>query len=644
MKMCKFTMLSIVTFAGVILAGCNGGGNAGPAATTQYGQMTVESAQQLGVYSNLKTALYPVMLSYGYYGTESNYQKANVANTKSIYNYDTLGNLASSSYFKAESVSAYAIQYTTPGVNATTEPLDVVHNVSGLVIIPNGITPRGVVMYFHPTTFGKNQVPSCLGRLTGGATVSQNIPAYCNVTSLDNTGAEVFSQLAAIYAARGFIVLAPDYVGQGADYSSVHPYVAYPENNVLTAFNMMAPMRQILAQAPFNISASTALPLFVTGYSEGGGYALKASQLAQTSQAQLLANNNLQLKITSPQEGAYSLPDQMNFAFEDNYDGLFSCSSVESNCGNNDMMKTDQSGPTDVVDAMNNWDIVSAPSAAGSKPALTSYVLTAVANYTFHNISGAYDTEMNHQFWAQINMPGGVVANLYQLYSGVYGTKYTGGTISAAIVGNATTINSYDTYESKNVTFFILGNPFPYTMKAYYYGSNNSALNFINEGVTTDPNFIQILKTGSTYNWKTSSPINLIHLAYDSLVPVINANQAYSCMKHGISYPGSATSESSVAECNPAVASSGLIESTIIQNFQIVNNATQLTPMISASAVNPYAISKFWVKPELNGVTLPFGGLPFDHGNISALGNIVALCTFENALDYGSNSGTCPNL
>lgn len=651
MKLKAVVLASCSTLMSLSLIACNGGGSSGPTTSANYGGIISESAQNIGVYSNIAKTLYPITLQAGNFATisgasftESDYQTANKLNSATAFNFAPFAPITTNpGYFKAGSVAAYAIQYATPGQNATSDPAQIVRTASGLIIIPKNITPRGVVVYFHPTTFGKNQVPSCLGPVaTGAGNMSANIPSYCNVTSLDNTGAATFAMLSSIFAARGFVVVAPDYVGQGVDYNNVHPYVVYPDNNVWAAFNMFPAMRKILAEN--NIPSSLNLPLLITGYSEGGGYALDASRIAQTSAADLLAKNNLTLKITSPQEGAYSLVDQMNFAFNNNNDGAFNCSSNPSyDCGNVDMMQEQPSmDVTESVATMNNWNIVSAPNAAGYKPALTSYVLTAAMYYSFHNISGAYNYAMNPAFWSGINMAvvgGSGLANLYQLYSGVYGSVYTGTQISGAIVANTFTVNNYDPISSPTLTVFSpfggVKAPFP----ANHYGTNSAGTLFINQGVSTDPQFKQILAGGSTYNWHTNSPINLIHMVYDSAVTVINSHQAYSCMKNGVDFIGSGGMVSSAGVCTTQ-GSGNMIESTIIQNFQLTNNYFQLLPLEDDDTANSFANSQFWTKNQADASL----GTPYDHADMFVQGSIAALCTFENQLASGSNSGVCPNL
>lgn len=672
----KRLLLSILGFcsAGAILTACGGTGNAGPMANAGYGDVVSVSAQNFAGMESVPIALLNNITLYaGYYSESSTefvsdamYTNANADNTLGSYNYDIEAITSNAAKLGISTVSAFAVQYKTPGQNANTTPAQVVRTASGLVVVPNTTTTpiRGVVVYFHPTTFAKNDVPSCiLG--------SSKNPEYCHSdkSPLDpEAGLADFASFASIYAARGFVVVAPDYVGQGADWDNVHPYVAYPETNVLSAFYMFPAMRQILATR--GVSTQTTLPLFITGYSEGGGYALKASQMAQGVSANILAENNLSLKITSPQEGAYSLTDQMNFAFADLSDGVLNCADNPDpsfKCGESDAMLGDYVTINPVVSQMNNWNIVSAAYAAATKPALTSYVLTAAMYYNFYNLSSAYDFAMNHQFWSHIPMLGsGVIETLYGLYSG-NGIKYTGGQISGSIVYNTTNINNYDvSAESYPVNFYldpvlaltagINVLPFELPPKTPGYGLNNQGSSFINQGIQTNPQFISLLANGSTYNWQTKSPINLIHMNYDSAVTVINAHQAYSCMKYGKSFAGSGDLVGSKSACTTA-PSGDLIESTIIANYQLTNNTEQLSPMdlgdpSFGSDVNKLAHSQFWspistligtsdaIPPELN----QFLGLPFDHGNMFVLGNIIALCTFENSIKDGTNSGVCPDF
>lgn len=664
MKFKHYLISTLVASTAVALSACGGTGSAGPTATANYGQVESILLQKvMGTESVPLIALERITANIGYYSESTTaykpeyaFESANAANTKSEYNYD-ISAFVNGGYNKANTVSAYAIKYQTPGQNADTMPAQVVRTASGLVIVPNTNEIRGVVVYFHPTSLGKNQVPSCI--LLKG--VPNNAPEYCKQQSgfeSETTGFGYYATLAAVYASRGFVVVAPDYVGQGNDWNNVHPYVAYPENNVLSAFYMFPAMRQILAER--GIESSQQLPLFITGYSEGGGYALKASQMAQNNVAGLISNNNLLLKITSPQEGAYSLKDQMDFAFTNLSDGVLNCANSTDpsfKCGESDAMESNGTIKNPAVSQMNNWNIGSSMYAAQAKPPLTSYVLTAAMYYSFNNMSTAYNFAMNNQFWSNINMGGGVIATLYGLYSGIMGHAYSGGAIGTAIIANTMSIKStvngeyYNQAESlPNFTFYNvpLVGKLRLPQPNGYYGANNQGTIFINQGVNSSPDFQQILVQGSTYNWKTTSPINFIHMVYDSAVTVLNSHQAYTCMKDGTNFTGSGDLVASGGQCSTA-ASGNMIESTIIPNYQLTNNMYQLAAWNSTYNIpNPVAHSKFWTsaagldKNNVLNVNEKGLGVPFDHGNMFVLGNIIALCTFENQIADGTNSGICP--
>lgn len=698
MKLKQYLISAAVSISAMsLLAACNGGNNSGPQSSANYGQVVNISPQQLNViessllnsmFENTLGLTFPKDVSYstplatgtisigaGNFGIDG-YMGTNSSDTTESYNFNPLNNFLINSLDMQTgqpnegpyanngvvgSVSAYAIKYLTPGQNADTDPNQITRTASGLVIVPNMLAGesaiKGVVVYFHPTTPGKNQVPSCLGSPISEPSalipvalpaISSNVPSYCTVNNqpLDNVGAGTFAMLASVFADNGYIVVAPDYVGQGSDYDNVHPYVAYPENNVYSAFNMFPAMRQILTKY-HNIPTSKNYPLFITGYSEGGGYALKAAQMAQGSDAATLVKNNLTLKITSPQEGAYSLKDQMDFAFADLDDGILNCDDASSGyqCGQADMA----TNPS--YESVNSWNIGSSYYAAQGKPVLTSYVLTAVNYYTFHNLSTAYNFTMNTQFWSDIPIDGNI-ATLYQLYSGG-GTYYGGTNVGLAIVNNTFSINSYDSITNPTINIWD-GNNVPSSQQLGYsrYGVNNAGSLYINPGVQTNPDFQKIIQQGTTYNWQTQKPINFIHMKYDSLVTVLNSKQAISCMTTGKSFTGdSSFARASAAPCSTAPSASGLIQETLINNNQISNNSVQMTP-----DNNNY--SGFWVMP---GKTSPGYKLlsamatatnkqesdfavPFDHGDMFILGSIAALCTFENQLESNpTNSAFCPD-
>lgn len=600
-----------------------------------FGQVVSKSQQILGQYANLLNDLKSTLAvwsmgsidqNFNYTVTEP-YEFANINSNAVLYNYQINDYLTpGSSYFLTDSVDAYSVEYTTPCVNFSSICI-----ASGLVLIPKNITPRGVVVYHHPTTPGKNQVPSCLGSLfTGYTPVSANPPAWCNITPMDNNGANMFASFAASYVARGFAVVSSDYLGQGSDYNNVHPYIAYSDTNSLSNLYMLPVMRTIL-QDNYNVPLTVALPMLLTGFSEGAGYTMRTSQLSQSTMASFLTNNNIQLVQTSPQEGAYSLLDEISIVLINKMDGFFNCGSVT--CSNDDMVSNGAITPA--VAALNIYQIGDAALSASFLTTVASYLFTAIGTYTY---PGEFSSMMNPAFWQTIPTSAGI-ATTQQLYSGTLGSVFTGSAIAEYIAAN--TFNrfpDYATLSSPSITYYLEGGGTDIVnYPSGNYGNSNNGGLYLYSATLNSPAFKQIWLNNSTYDWKTTSPINIIHMNYDSVLPVINSYQAYSCMKYGRSFAGSGTMPASLGPCNPnsKVDNPLLIASTVVPNFQLTNNLAQMDP------TNPSAISKFWVQT-------PFAAgppaIPMDHTYFRQQGNIVALCTFESQLQKGVNSGVCPNL
>lgn len=169
-----------------------------------------------------------------------------------------------------------------------------IFSVSGGLLTPQGVDKtelKGVIVYFHGTTFDKSQVGS---NPTGGET------QLC---------AEVF-------ASQGYIVVIPDYVGQGQDWRNVHPYVLYPKVTAQTAVDMLSAVAPTLEARYGFTSEDPALKLFSTGYSEGGAYSLWFhSYLSETPS---LLDPRYDLVHSVGLEGAYRTSDVIySYIFQD---------------------------------------------------------------------------------------------------------------------------------------------------------------------------------------------------------------------------------------------------------------------------------------------------------------------------------------
>lgn len=155
-------------------------------------------------------------------------------------------------------VDFYYMQYETRG--GAGEPT----TATGALMLPTGAAPacsgaRPIVLYAHGTTTNKNY----------------------NLADIANPANQEGALIAAMFAAQGYIVVAPNYAGYDASTLTYHPY--------LNADQQSGEMLDALAAArsalPTSLTRNTtdSGALFVTGYSQGGYVALAAARALQAS-------------------------------------------------------------------------------------------------------------------------------------------------------------------------------------------------------------------------------------------------------------------------------------------------------------------------------------------------------------------------
>ena len=171
-------------------------------------------------------------------------------------------------------VDFYHLEFwTVGGASETTES-------SGALMVPTGSTaactgPRPIVLYAHGTNSDK----------------ALNIADPTDPTNTEGI------LIAAMFAAQGYIVVAPNYAGYDISTLGYHPFV--------NAVQQSGEMIDILAAArtalPNTLSSATSDSgkLFVTGYSEGGHVAMATQRALQQSGATVTA--------AAPMSGPYAL-------------------------------------------------------------------------------------------------------------------------------------------------------------------------------------------------------------------------------------------------------------------------------------------------------------------------------------------------
>ncbi len=326
--------------------------------------------------------------------------------------------------------------------------------VSGGIVIPElpAASIRGIVLFFHGTTIQRSNVPS-------------------NFITADNPGGYYAGILmAAVWASQGYVVVMPDFIGLGVDTADPHPYVVYPQENAQSGLAMVKAARTYLAG-----KLSGRMPLFITGYSEGGAYSLEAAHLMQTN-PRYAAALNVRLKETVPISGVFDLTGTM-------LPYLF----------------------YNISNADNPWFSLSPLTSALSKPYLSGDLAMSFAYYD--NIAPTDIVVDPFYTCTQSNQPNcGTSGNLNGLY---YEADIADTTAVIAMVGQA----SQTSFTTNNNSVQPLLTPDYATA--------------LMDGDVTNPLYAALLNA-NTYLFTPKFPLVLVSLQNDSVVTRVNTDVAWS--------------------------------------------------------------------------------------------------------------------
>lgn len=181
-------------------------------------------------------------------------------------------------------VDVAAIQYTTVG------GLSEQTNGSAAVMVPTGTDSRctgarAVVLYAHGTNPAKTY----------------------NLASMATTSNDAYGEalmLAAFYAAQGFIVVAPNYVGYDVSTLGYHPFLVADQQSKDMIDALTAAKKALPALAT---PATASAKLFITGYSQGGHVAMATHRAMQQLGTVVTAS--------APMSGPYALAAQTDEPF-----------------------------------------------------------------------------------------------------------------------------------------------------------------------------------------------------------------------------------------------------------------------------------------------------------------------------------------
>jgi pimeloyl-ACP methyl ester carboxylesterase len=167
----------------------------------------------------------------------------------------------------------YVKFWTLGGAGETTES-------SGALMVPTGAAPacsgpRPIVLYAHGTNPDKT----------------------LNIADITNTTNTEGALIAAMFAAQGYIVVAPNYAGYDISTLGYHPFL----NAVQQSGEMMDILTAARKALPNTLSSATSDSgkLFVTGYSEGGHVAMATQRALEAS--------GMVVTGAAPMSGPYAL-------------------------------------------------------------------------------------------------------------------------------------------------------------------------------------------------------------------------------------------------------------------------------------------------------------------------------------------------
>jgi len=161
----------------------------------------------------------------------------------------------------------------------TRDPADAHATASAGALVPSGSDPactgeRPVVLYAHGTTMTQTK----------------------NMASVSSDGEAAL--LMAMYAAQGFIVVAPNYLGYDRSSLNYHPYV----NAEAQAVDMIDGLRAAKAHLAAESATKPSAKLLISGYSQGGFVAMATHKVIERDYG-----SEFTVTAAGPMSGPYNL-------------------------------------------------------------------------------------------------------------------------------------------------------------------------------------------------------------------------------------------------------------------------------------------------------------------------------------------------
>ena len=178
-------------------------------------------------------------------------------------------------------VQVFHIEYDTVGGAGEST------TASGALMVPAGTDstcqgPRPILLYAHGTTTDRS----------------------FNIADLTKQANDEGALLAVFFAARGYIVVAPNYAGYDTSSLAYHPYLVAAQQSQ----DMINGLTAARSALPIGSGASDNGQLFITGYSQGGYVAMATHRAMQAA--------GMTVTASAPMSGPYALAAFVDAEFE----------------------------------------------------------------------------------------------------------------------------------------------------------------------------------------------------------------------------------------------------------------------------------------------------------------------------------------
>ena len=451
-----------------------------------------------------------------------------LVNDKNLFNFPSIESVndffidsihASETFY----VTYHTILYKSPGYKTKNE-----QTLSGLMILPE-TKIKGIIIVYHGSIFSKFAAPS--------GYIVPSIP-LSSISILNSFIGD--TQLAAtyIFASNGYIVLMPDYIGLGYNYNATHPYIIGVKENAFSGIYLLNAANKYLHTLGINLSKIPHHNLFISSFSEGSGYALKATELLDDKEYKsILTDLNLKLRMTFAVSGVYSLQTMIDYMYSD----VETSTDSKKDTKWNTIPSCASDGPELCLDNPKNFTNLASLKLVllANKSLYGIYFLTSLSAY-YHqyklenllkkNVYIMEDCLDNFIYDYSIIDTQFIIYKCRKLYPLL--KKFE--TIEEVFNGETDPVFIFNTISS------IIFETFKFAKFNYYSDLNhviskddfnfNTANEFSDNAWTSDKVFISILKNDTdTYNLKLSSPVEILSLKFDSEVP--NKNSKLACDK-----------------------------------------------------------------------------------------------------------------